>query len=479
LKRWTNNTILAALAGALCVAAAQGALPPETPATPATNAPPDGLLLRNGDLVNGKLLAIDSRRGIRWKHLDVAAPIEFKLDSASRIYLHPPPAPSPSGDGTNLPCKVFLARGDVLPGNLVSCNRETLCLQTWYAGQLIIPRKSLQAIYFPPLTPDSFVLAGPEGWTQGTTAAVFPLESGQWTYRDGAFYASKAASIARDLKLPPTADIQFDLAWSGDLALSVALYTDSLQPLLIAEKDNAPDFGGFYSMRFQNMLVDLMRIKKRENPVISLSAVVVPAFTQTNRVHIQVRALKQSNTIALSVDGQRLQVWTDPKGFVGEGAGMRFVHNGPGLVKVSNLRVAPWDGVWEEGPSSNPLPGQDIVWLTNAATMTGVLESVAGGKMTLRGNRDKAEVPLSRVRRIAFPPLPDEPPKAMEGLVRATFAQGGSLTFQLESWSPEGVNLRSPIFGPAKFNPDAFKQLGFLSPEGGTPEDHPDPNVSH
>ena len=99
MKRWTNNTLLAALVGALCVAAAQGALPPEAPATAATNASPDGLLLRNGDLVNGRLLAIDSRRGIRWQHLDVAAPIEFKLDRASRIYLHPPPAPAPSGDG--------------------------------------------------------------------------------------------------------------------------------------------------------------------------------------------------------------------------------------------------------------------------------------------------------------------------------------------------------------------------------------------
>ena len=78
-----------------------------------------------------------------------------------------------------------------------------------------------------------------------------------------------------------------------------------------------PDFAAFYSMRFQNMFVDVARIKKMENPVIYLPAVVVPAFSQTNRVHIDVRARKKSNTLALAVDGQLLQVWNDTNGFVG------------------------------------------------------------------------------------------------------------------------------------------------------------------
>ena len=62
--------------------------------------------------------------------------------------------------------------------------------------------------------------------------------------------------------------------------------------------------------------------------MIYLAPVVVPAFSQTNRVHIDVRARKKSNTLALAVDGQLLQVWNDTNGFVGEGTGVRFVHNG-------------------------------------------------------------------------------------------------------------------------------------------------------
>jgi hypothetical protein len=376
-----------------------------------------------------------------------------------------------SDSGTNSPCKVFLAGGDVLEGSLVACDAASLSLQTWYAGRLKIPRASLRSVYFPPDTPDAFAAVGPQGWTQGVTPAVFATDSGEWTFRDGSFYASKSASIARDLHLPASADIQFDLAWTGELTLSVALYTDSLQPLLLSEKDGAPHFGGFYSMRFLNMSVAVARIKKNE-PIVDLPPVMVTAFTQTNRAHIDVRVRKQSSTISFSVDGHPLQTWTDPNGFVGEGAGMRFVHNGRGLIKLSDLRVTPWDGSSEDSPTARPVPGQVAVFLTNATILTGQIEKVVNGKLTLRGQPDPTEIPLPQIRRITFPRPADDPVPADQGSLRGLFPHGCSLTFHLESWSPEGVALRSPLFGPARFNPDAFERLIFPPPETTPPGTH-------
>jgi hypothetical protein len=290
---------------------------------------------------------------------------------------------------------------------------------------------------------------------------VLGAEAGQWTFRDGAFYAGKSASIARDIKLPDTADLQFDLAWSGTLVLSVALYTDSLQPMVITNKDKGADFGAFYSMRFLSLSVEMMRIKKNE-PVANLAPVIVPAFSQTNRVHIDVRACKQSNTLALAVDGRLLQVWNDTNGFVGEGAGVRFVQNGigSGPVKISNLHLAPWDGVLETNQTNMPPSDRDVVWLTNNTWLAGVIESLADGKLTLLIQPDKIEVPLARVTRLAFAAQAG-PAKELAGSVRALFAQGGPLTFQLESWTAEGVNLRSPVFGRARFDTNAFRRLVF------------------
>ena len=55
-----------------------------------------------------------------------------------------------------------------------------------------------------------------------------------------------------------------------------------------------------------------------------------------------------------------------------------------------------------------------------------------------------------------------EPP----GGVRATFAQGGSIHAQLESWSADGVALRNLEFGPAKFNLSLLAAVQFLREEG-------------
>ena len=412
------------LAGLLLLSAALAA-----PAADWTNSVPATLLLRNGDSLKGNLLSMDERQVVRWKHPDVAEPVELKLDSISQLNLRPP---APPDRGTNYPCKVSLAQGDALEGSLVSCDKDTLVLQTWYAGPLSIPRNQVQAISFFPTTPDLFAAPGPDGWTQGSVRGALGPAAGRWTFRNGAFYADDSASIGRDIKLPDAAELEFDLAWTGDFGLSVALYTDSLQPLLIADKDKVPDFAGFYSMVFRSSIVQVARIKKMEN-LTYLSPVFIPAASQTNRIHIDIRARKHSNTLALAVDGQLLQVWDDTNGFVGEGTGVRFVHNGSGPVKVSNLRLTPWNGLLGTNQNSTTVPGQDAAWLTNETTLSGAIESLAEGKLTLRANQDSVEIPLERVRRLAFAAPQAGPARELPGTVHAIFARGGPLTFQLES----------------------------------------------
>jgi hypothetical protein len=452
---------VAAALGTLAVAASvlcSNGLALPASAADSTNTASGRLLLCNGDSFPGNLVSIDTNQTVLWKNPDVAEPVAFKLNRISQMDLSPP---APPARGTNWPCKVILAQGDVLEGDLVSCAPDTLSLQTWYAGQLLLPRRQVQSVEFFPSPRDPDLFANAEDWKQGVAEGVLGADAGRWTWRDGAFYAGKSASIARDLKLPDAAELQFDLAWSGQLYLSLALYADSLQPMLIADKDKMTNFGAFYSMRFQSMYVDVARIKRNENPIVYLAPVVVPAFSQTNRVHIDVRTRKKSNTLALSVNGQLLQVWNDTNGFVGDGPVVRFVHNVAGMVKVSNLRLAPWDGVLESDQTNLPPADQDTLWLTNSSFQSGVVESLADGKLALRGKLGTTEVPLERISRIAFASPQAAPAAATDGTVHATFAHGGPLSFQLESWTPEGAKLRSPAFGAATFNPGSFRRLVF------------------
>ena len=438
----------------------------------------DCLWFRDGDTLYGRLLEIEPGRVIRWQHADASGHIDFKPENVTQIDLSPRPL---TGASTNASCKLWLANGDTLAGNLVSCSRDALTFDTWYAGKLIIPRRSLQTLSFNPHSPVLFDgPTGIEGWTQGNAVKGIIAEAGQWTYRNGAFYADKSASIARDVKLPDRSQIQFDLAWKGPLNLAIALYTDSMQPILLTDKENGPDFGGFYSLRFYNTLfINLTPIRKKE-PLRALGEqLIVQSLNQKDRMHVDLRMDKESRQIVLFLDGALIKDWIDPGGFAGQGTGLRFVNNSSGsaAVKMSNLRVSKWNGVLEDAAAEVSDPSHDVVYLESGAKISGAVASIADGKISLLTVGGTTNVPLTSASAIEFAHFQGERPPAAAVNTHATFVQGGAITFKLLAWRPGGIEGTSPDFGQVKFDPAAFGRLQFLdaapkkadSPDGRTP----------
>ena len=355
---------------------------------------------------------------------------------------------------------------DSLEGDFVSCDRDAVAVQTWYAGRLTIPRASLQSLVF--IRPSSAVfdgINGLDGWTRAGSPAPALGDAGQWTYRNGAFYADKTASIARDFKLPDESEIQFDLAWKGSLNLAVALYTDSLRPILLTAKDQAPDFGGFYSFRFQStVLIDLWAIRKRD-PVRPLGQVMDTALNGKDRLHVDLRVSKAQREIALFLDNSVVKEWIDPEGFIGEGTGIRFVQNPGGVIKLSGLRITHWDGLFDQPAADST----DAVWLDNGRKITGAIESINAGKITVKSTNGPVVIAVTQAKGIAFYHPQSPAPETTTGNVRATFAQGGGLTFTLDTWRPDEMIVHSPDFGRARLNPSAFTRLQFLPPEKTSP----------
>ncbi|HEY3856791.1 MAG TPA: hypothetical protein VGO67_20595 [Verrucomicrobiae bacterium] len=437
-------------------------------ASTSTNNPLDSLFLRDGDMLYGKLLSIEPDQSVRWQHPDASEVIEFKPDVIAKIEFG---AMKSAAAQSNSSCRVYFGNGDTLEGNLVSCSRDSLTLDTWYAGRLTIQRTSpqdpVQTIAFMPRQPAIFEgPTGLEGWTQGKSVAAFAMDSGQWIYRHGAFYANKNASIARDLKLPDRSEIQFDMAWKGTFNLAVALYTDSLQPILLTAKDQGPAFGAFYSLRISSpYLIDLTPISK-DVPSRSMGELIVPALSNRDRAHIDLRISKPDHRVVLFLDGVMIKQWTAPGGFTPQGTGLRFVQNAMGSIKFSHLRVAPWNGVLDEGPESSPDPAHDLVSLESGAKTSGMIQTIDNGQISIQSVGGGAtKVPLVKVSAIDFASVATEAPKIAQGSLRATFARGGFITINLLSWRPEGIQVSSPVFGKATFDPAAFTRLQFVVPE--------------
>ncbi len=424
-----------------------------------SNLPPPRhvLLFRNGDLLYGALHSIRPQDGLRWTHPDAAVPLVFGLPHCTEVHLG---AAAPLASLPAHLCHVRLVNGDELSGALVSLDAASLVLDTWFAGRLKLPRASVRSLT-PAAEPGTVIYDGPtglDGWTLGKVQGL--ADAGQWRFVNGAFVATQSASIARDVKLPDRACLEFEMAWRGTFNLAIALYTDSMQPVSLRAKESEPEFGPFYSLQLNNPVISLLHVS-RPDPLRQLGQSIVSMFNQTNRARIAIKTDRKENLIAIYADGALLKTWQDPDGFKAKGTGLRFVHQGAGAIRIAGLRVTEWDGRLEQPAQPAPNPRQDVARLVNLDTIAGELKGFRDGKLAIHTGATTIEVPLARVAQADFAegklnPIAPQPAEA-----RLWFAQRGSVTVLLESWAQDRVVVSSRIFGRAEFKPAAFSRVQF------------------
>lgn len=421
----------------------------------------DSILFKNGDLLFGKLQNIDRDAGIQWHRPDALEPFLFdrahvtQIDFALAKRSEAPPS-------TNL-CYIVLHNGDQLGGELLGYDGQNVSLDTWFAGRLELPKASV-ALIVPLGLPKPTLFAGPtgkEGWTIGKVTAGALVESGEWVYSNGAFYAMKSASIARDLKLPDSMSLQFDLEWRGFFHVAVALYSSYLHPINLANKETEPQFGGFYSLQLNPFSANLLPVQQSE-PLRWLGQASLQHLSQTNAAHIDIRINKSKKLIALLVNGALIKQWVD-EDFAGTGTGVRFVNQGgQGAVKLRNIKLTEWDGTFDEPATITPNKAQDLARLKNGDRVIGSVKTIRDGKLNIEANGTALDVPITRVKQIELTAARSTEAKPTPATVRAYFASGtGSLTFNLEKWTAEELVVTSENFGSAKLNPAAFSRLVF------------------
>ena len=188
----------------------------------------------------------------------------------------------------------------------------------------------------------------------------------------------------------------------------------------------------------------------------------MPSLNQKDRLHVDVRVSKPQHRIFLYFDGALIKEWNDTNGFAGEGTGVRFVQQSMGgTLKLANLRVTKWNGILE--PAAAPSDGtHDTVSLESGAKISGDIEAIANGQVTVKSSSGSEQIPLSKITGMEFARLPGEAPKPLDANVHVTLAQGGAMTVKLLDWKPDAAVMESPAFGKATFDPASFSRLKFL-----------------
>lgn len=423
-----------------------------------TNAPgADRLSFRNGDLLTGKLLSINSQSGVQWTRPDAIGPINFEPSHVTTIDLGTSAPPIPWSNNTY---RVLMSGDDLVEGVVDSCDSNSIHITTAPAGVLTPARGSLVSLTRV-LPPDVALFEGPtgmDGWVQGISSLA-PLNGTNWTYRNGAFYSDKSASIARDFKLPPVASIQFDLRWQNMFMLALALYADSPQPVNLTAKDKEPAFGAFYSFRLNSSMADMFAVKQGE-PERMFDPVIIQAFARTNRAHVDLRVNKPKGSISLLINGMLMKEWIDSAGFAGQGTYLRFVNQGLGSVKISNIRISRWDGTLDQMPPPTN-PAEDICRLDDNTFLQGRLISIANGSCTISKAGGITEIPLERLREVNFGRSPARSGTAPAN-VRVFFGRSGRLAIQLEEFDGTNVHGISANLGKVQVNGPAISRFQML-----------------
>jgi hypothetical protein len=430
-------------------------------ATATADAPKSVVRFSNNDVLAGFPEAITPQRLI-WNSPLLERPAAFHLDKVLDLSLSPSP-PEETADHT---ATVTLTNGDSIRGQLASVTDDAIALDTWFAGRISFRRPMVSGVKIDHSA--GYLYSGPSGLDGWQQSAKIPA----WTYQRSAFRATAEGGIARNDLLPDECSVSFDAAWKGDsIRLRVILFSDD------PTKDN-PSSG--YDFSFMRGGIHARNCKTQG----FLGSAQSQALMENDKVRIEIRASKKSNRIAVFINGRITEVWNDPDaGQAPVGRGLHFISGSAQPLRISDIRVAAWDGVIEQMPEPRPgfnrrfglaeidedeepepeeKPAAEArMELANGDSLAGEVTSIENGIITVKTPLDDIRLPVSRLRSVLLKPAEMESSKRYNGDIRAWFPGGGSIVFRLEANGDGTLSGFSQNFGTATFKTAAFSRIEF------------------
>lgn len=408
----------------------------------------DVMEFTNKDKIHGNLAGIAAGQfGVKWESETFEKATAFAMAKISKIQLGkragaPDQAPS---------AVVRLTNDDEIRGQIASLDANGLVLNTPFAGKMTVARKMLKSVR-PNQSVGSSIFEGPTdlaSWTIGQGG-----NQKSWTFKDDALVSYGRYPIGRFLDtLPDSFEISFDAAWSGYPSFNFMFLVDNLQ---------YPDNGG-YGLNTSSSQIYLYRYSRTHGSRNTGENVYIERFNNGKATKASYKLLvsRESKTIVLLIDGAVMKQWTEAAGLGGTGKGISFYPQGQGLFKVSNIRVAAWDGKIPQPGSTGGGQKEDMIKLSNNDKVSGTIKAIAADQIKFEASYATMDIPLTRVVEISFSTERAEKAALNKDDVRATFLNGGTITVQLGKQENGKIDGKSENFGAVTLPLAAFRQLEF------------------
>ncbi|MEN9361274.1 MAG: hypothetical protein RL095_2809 [Verrucomicrobiota bacterium] len=400
----------------------------------------DQMVFLTGDRCSGQLLSIDPAKGLLYKLADADQPVLFKTDRINNITL------GSTGSGQGGGTRVNLTNGDTLIGTVTEITADKVVLDTWYAGTLSIERMMVKSISAGQAAAKS-VYSGPgdmSGWNR---------QGNGWTVKDGGLqFDGSYGTIGREVKLPERSVMEFTLEHRGNIQISALLYGDS--------KDASG--GNVYMLTFNNNYLQAQRMTTNEGGDSMGHFPMRNGLRSGARVSLYTD--KTTKTLSVVIDGKLVRSFTDSNDFAGKGNIIGFQGQN-GQVRVTDLRVSPWDGRLPGEEGKAPKEGAanasktDVCTFGNGDIQSGTLKTLKAGVATFSTNFGDLQIPLERVALLELSQEEAEKARKNAGDVELIMAGIGKVTLKLNALSEDAVQGESENFGKGSFNIKAFNNL--------------------
>lgn len=397
----------------------------------------DIIKFKNKDMLHGTMISFEPNKGILWKTNESLRDILFSVNNVKGIelgnYYHS------KGDNAS----VLLTNGDTLGGKLVSLDKETLLLDTFYGGKMKINRHMVQSI-FPGANNPGILYSGPNDLAEW----IIPegRSGGKIEIQDETLSMTGFCSIGRDMKLTEMSKVDFSFEIAGNCQLQVLFFCN--------KSISSPH--DCYSLYLSSGYIYLQRYGQhgRSGNLGNVNS----RDLRAGKGKVTLLLDKKNKKFTLLVNDAMVKQWIDTQDPM-EGTFLCFNNQSQGTIKIRDLEISQWNGKIPGGTEVKENENKDVIIFVNGDQVTGKLQSIEQNVTVFKTEYAELKIPLQRIKQLQTAAEKQHRARRNAGDVRFSFVNGDQLTLDLAKIDNGKIVGKSENFGKVSLNQNAFKAI--------------------
>ena len=392
----------------------------------------DTIEFLNEDKLTGTLSAM-TNEGAIFTSPNYAAPLSIKKDSIRQIkFINKLETPMPHAE------LITLVNGDSLPCQVLSMEKGTVNISTWYAGDFNIARENIFSIRFG-ISEEQTIFTG------SNDIKTWSDSSGWSSDADGIYTSKKSGTLARELPLPENFHINFDLFWKDSPNFVFRFCADSPK---VTREDT-------YELIFNTAGIQIRQLKDADQSAPIANIDLNPASINAKQINIDLKVNRSDGSIILHLDhiksGTYHNVFDSPKG---KHIIFQNRASSGNTCTVKNLHITDWKDTSPTRHLSKVSPSEMDVIIESlgdrrSGKITRILKQENGNRIIQFADKHSSKplmIPESYIS-LLYLAEPEKAPSHPELAFTANLTGYGSLQLEDTELSETKIKAHHPILG--------------------------------